>query len=154
MTYNVFSGTLHPTQLISSFMSHSQQISCSKASIQQIVRVLVTCLMCQSKSCSALARWSELLTWLSVKWSDSLKIKTYSQCIVLLLEWYDGNFGSFWWLDGISTTRQVWNVLHAARWTCRTQKSSKKIATWAPSQNFIELYLRNCGTYRQSEKTC
>jgi len=31
-------------------------------------------------------------------------------------------------------------------------KIVKKIATWAPSQNFIELYLRNCGTYRQSEK--
>jgi len=27
---------------------------------------------------------------------------------------------------------QVWNVLHAARWKYRTQKSSK-IAIWAPS---------------------
>jgi len=34
---------------------------------------------------------------------------------------------------------QVWNVLLAARWKCRTQK----IAIWAPSNNFVGLYLRN-----------
>jgi len=28
----------------------------------------------------------------------------------------------------------------------------QKIAIWAPSQNFVGLYLRNEGTYRQSEK--
>jgi len=33
----------------------------------------------------------------------------------------------------------VWNVLHVARWKCRTQK----IAIWAPSHNFVGLYLRN-----------
>jgi len=31
-------------------------------------------------------------------------------------------------------------------------KKSPKIAIWAPSQNFVWLYLRNQGTYRQSEK--
>jgi len=36
---------------------------------------------------------------------------------------------------------QVWNVLHAARWKCRTQKKSSKIAIWAPSHNFVGLYL-------------
>ena len=34
---------------------------------------------------------------------------------------------------------QVWNVLHAARWKYRMQK----IAIWAPSHNFVGLYLRN-----------
>ena len=29
---------------------------------------------------------------------------------------------------------------------------SSKIAIWAPSHNFVGLYLRNEGTYRQSEK--
>jgi len=33
------------------------------------------------------------------------------------------------------------------------QKKSPKIAIWAPSHNFVGLYLRNYGTYRQSEKT-
>jgi len=33
----------------------------------------------------------------------------------------------------------------------RTQKS-QKIAIWAPSHNFVGLYLRNRGTYQQSEK--
>jgi len=28
----------------------------------------------------------------------------------------------------------------------------KKLAIWAPSHNFVGLYLRNYGTYRQSEK--
>jgi len=42
----------------------------------------------------------------------------------------------------------VWNVLYAARWKYRTQK----IAILAPSHNFIGLYLRNWGMYRQSEK--
>jgi len=31
-------------------------------------------------------------------------------------------------------------------------KVAKKIAIWAPSHNFVGLYLRNWGTYRQSEK--
>ena len=31
-------------------------------------------------------------------------------------------------------------------------KMSPKIAIWAPSHNFVGLYLRNEGTYRQSEK--
>jgi len=31
-------------------------------------------------------------------------------------------------------------------------KKSPKIAIWAPSHNFVGLYLRNEGTYRQSEK--
>jgi len=31
-------------------------------------------------------------------------------------------------------------------------KTSPKIAIWAPSHNFVGLYLRNQGTYRQSEK--
>jgi len=43
---------------------------------------------------------------------------------------------------------QVWNVLHAARWKCRTEK----IAICAPSCNFVRLYLRNEGMYQQSEK--
>ena len=38
---------------------------------------------------------------------------------------------------------QVWKVLHAARCKCRTQKKSPKIAIWAPSRNFVGLYLRN-----------
>jgi len=42
----------------------------------------------------------------------------------------------------------VWDVLHVARWKYRTQK----LAIWAPSHSFIRLYLRNSGTYRQSEK--
>jgi len=42
----------------------------------------------------------------------------------------------------------VWNVLHAARWKYRTQK----IATSAPSHNFVRLYLRSWGMYRQSNK--
>jgi len=33
-------------------------------------------------------------------------------------------------------------------------KKSPKIAIWAPSHNFVGLYLRNWGTYRQSENTC
>jgi len=28
---------------------------------------------------------------------------------------------------------QVWNVLHAARWKCTTQKLAKKSLIWAPS---------------------
>ena len=37
---------------------------------------------------------------------------------------------------------QVWNVVRAARWKCRTQKIAKnrqKIAIWAPSHNFVGL---------------
>ena len=39
-------------------------------------------------------------------------------------------------------------MLHAARCKYRTQK----IAILAPSHNFFGLYLRNSGTYQQSEK--
>jgi len=35
-------------------------------------------------------------------------------------------------------------VLRAARWKCRTQKIDKKVAIWAPSHNFVELYLHVC----------
>jgi len=45
----------------------------------------------------------------------------------------------------------VWNLLYAARWKCRMQKW-QKIAICAPLHNFVGLYLRNEGTYRQSEK--
>jgi len=31
-------------------------------------------------------------------------------------------------------------------------KNHQKLAIWAPSRNFVGLYLRNWGTYRQSEK--
>jgi len=42
----------------------------------------------------------------------------------------------------------------AARGSLKTQdaKKSQKIAIWAPSHNFVGLYLLNEGTYRQSEK--
>jgi len=42
----------------------------------------------------------------------------------------------------------------AARGSLKIQdaKKSPKIAIWAPSHNFVGLYLRNYGTYRQSEK--
>ena len=43
-------------------------------------------------------------------------------------------------------------MLHAARWKYGTQKKSPKIAIWAPSHNFVGLYLHNYCTYRQSEK--
>ena len=46
---------------------------------------------------------------------------------------------------------QVWNVLHSACWKCRMRKNRQKIAVWAPSHNFVRLYLPNEGTYRQSE---
>jgi len=40
-----------------------------------------------------------------------------------------------------------------SRLTANTgRKKSPKIAIWAPSHNFEGLYLRNEGTYRQSEK--
>jgi len=41
-------------------------------------------------------------------------------------------------------------VLHTARWKYNTQK----IAIWAPSHNFVGLYLHKWSTYRyrQSEK--
>jgi len=37
----------------------------------------------------------------------------------------------------------VWNVLHAARWKCRTQKNRQKVAICASSYKFVGLYLRN-----------
>jgi len=43
---------------------------------------------------------------------------------------------------------EVWNVLHVARWKDRTEK----FAVCAPSHNFVGLYLRHWGMYRQSEK--
>jgi len=46
---------------------------------------------------------------------------------------------------------QVWNLLHAALWK-QDAKKLPKIAMWAPSHNFVGLYLCNQGTYRQSEK--
>ena len=42
-------------------------------------------------------------------------------------------------------------MLLAARCKYRTQKRPK-IAIWEPSHNFVGLYPRNYGTYRQSEK--
>jgi len=42
----------------------------------------------------------------------------------------------------------VSNVLHVARWKYRMQK----IASLAPSHNFVKLYLRSWGMYWQSEK--
>jgi len=33
-------------------------------------------------------------------------------------------------------------------------KNHQKLAIWAPSHNFVGLYLRNLGKYRQSEKNC
>jgi len=49
---------------------------------------------------------------------------------------------------------QVWNLLHAACWKqdAKSRQKSPKIAIWAPSHNFVGLYLRNEGTYRQSGK--
>jgi len=41
----------------------------------------------------------------------------------------------------------VWNMLHAARWNI-----GRKKAILAPSHNFVGLYPRSWGTYRQSEK--
>jgi len=32
------------------------------------------------------------------------------------------------------------------------RKNRQKLAVWAPSHNFVWLYLRKEGTYRQSEK--
>jgi len=43
-------------------------------------------------------------------------------------------------------------MLLATRYKYGTQKKSPKIGIWAPSHNFIGLYLRNYDTYRQSEK--
>ena len=42
----------------------------------------------------------------------------------------------------------VWSALYAARWKYRMQK----IAILTPSHNFVGLYLRSWGMYRQSEK--
>jgi len=47
---------------------------------------------------------------------------------------------------------QVWNMLHAACCKYGTQKNRQKFAIWAPSHNFVGLYLCNWGTYWQSEK--
>jgi len=47
---------------------------------------------------------------------------------------------------------QIWNVLHVDRWKYRTQKIRQKFAIWAPSHNFVGLYLYNEATFRQSQK--
>jgi len=51
---------------------------------------------------------------------------------------------------------RIWNagLKPAARGSLQMQdpKKSPKIANWAPSHNFVALYLRNKGMYRQSEK--
>ena len=43
---------------------------------------------------------------------------------------------------------QVWNMVHADRWKYRTQK----LAMFAPSHDFVGLYLYNKGMYRQLGK--
>jgi len=43
-------------------------------------------------------------------------------------------------------------MLHVAGWKCRTQKNRQKFPVCAPSHNFVELYFRNQGMYRQPEK--
>jgi len=35
------------------------------------------------------------------------------------------------------------NVLHAARWKCRTQKIAKKVVIWAPSKSFVHWPIAN-----------
>ena len=45
---------------------------------------------------------------------------------------------------------QVWNVRLSEN--AGPKKKSQKNAIWAPLHNFVGLYLRNQGTYRQSEK--
>jgi len=47
----------------------------------------------------------------------------------------------------------VWNCC-ALLGENTARKKSPKIAICAPSHNFVGLYLRNEGIYRQSEKTC
>jgi len=50
---------------------------------------------------------------------------------------------------------QVWNLLHVAvvaHWKIQDTKNRQKLAICAPSYNFVGLYLRNKGMYRQSEK--
>jgi len=51
---------------------------------------------------------------------------------------------------------QVLNLLHARGWLkiqdAKNDKIAKKFAICAPSHNFIQLYLRNEGMCRQSEK--
>jgi len=47
---------------------------------------------------------------------------------------------------------QVWKVLHTARLKCKTQKKHQKCDLWALTPNSAGLYLRNWGTYGQSEK--
>ena len=47
---------------------------------------------------------------------------------------------------------QVWNVLTGGSLQIQDPKNCQKIAIWAPSHNFVGLYLRNEGTHRQSEK--
>ena len=44
----------------------------------------------------------------------------------------------------------------AARCSLKVQdaKDLQKFTIWAPSHNFVGLYLRNWGTYRQSQKNC
>jgi len=50
----------------------------------------------------------------------------------------------------------IWNagLKRAARGALQMQdaKNRQKVAIWAPSHNFVGLYLRNSGMYRHSEK--
>jgi len=43
-------------------------------------------------------------------------------------------------------------MLHMSRWKYRTPKNHQKFAIWAPSHEFVGLYLHSWGTYRQLEK--
>jgi len=43
-------------------------------------------------------------------------------------------------------------ILECHAVTLPRRKKVAKIATWAPSHNFVGLYLRNEGTHRQSKK--
>ena len=56
---------------------------------------------------------------------------------------------------GLSANLGCRSVKHAARGSLEMQgaKNRQKVAICAPSHNFVGLYLRNSGTYRQTEKT-
>jgi len=57
--------------------------------------------------------------------------------------------------NGVALVRISDEYLKPAAWgSLKTQdaKKSPKIAIWAQPHNFVGLYLRNLGTYRQSEK--
>jgi len=58
---------------------------------------------------------------------------------------------------GLALVR-IWDVglKRVARGSLKNtgRKNRRKFVIWAPSHNFVGLYLRNLGTYRQSKKTC